>query len=67
MKARCVCCRRYEMITYENATKDLTVEECKKLYEKGVAIEFNDGKDATFVIEKEPQPGMVKRLSCKNM
>lgn len=41
-------------ITYENAAKEITLEQAIKAYEAGIAVIVNDGKDITLEIEKEP-------------
>ncbi len=41
-------------ITYENAAKEITLEQAIKAYEAGIAVIVNDGKDVTLEIEKEP-------------
>ena len=38
-------------VTYENAAKEITLEEAIKFYENGIAVVINDGKDVTFEIE----------------
>lgn len=40
--------------TFRNGTKDITLEEAIDAYRYGIALEVNDGKDITVVIEKEP-------------
>lgn len=42
------------MVTWENATKDLTLEQALNAYEYGICLEVNDGKDITVRIETEP-------------
>lgn len=39
---------------WKNSTKDLTLEEAIDAYKHGIALEVNDGRDITVVIEKEP-------------
>lgn len=46
--------------TYRNGTKDITLEEAIDAYRHGIALEVNDGKDITVVIEKEPTTDQVK-------
>ena len=41
-------------VTYENAAKEITLEQAIKAYEAGIAVIVNDGKDVTLEIEKEP-------------
>ena len=38
------------MIIYENI--EITVADAEALYKYGIAIEINNGKDGTFIIEK---------------
>lgn len=35
-------------VVYKDAAKELTLGECIELYEMGVEIQVNDGKDVTF-------------------
>lgn len=39
---------------WKNTTKDLTLEQALDAYKNGIALEVNDGRDITIVIEKEP-------------
>lgn len=39
-------------IKYENAAKEITLEDAIKCYENGIAMAINDGKDITIEIEK---------------
>lgn len=39
---------------WENSTKEITLEQAIDTYKHGIALEVNDGKDITVVIEKEP-------------
>jgi len=41
-------------VIYENAAKEITLEQAIKAYEAGIAVIVNDGKDVTLEIEKEP-------------
>jgi len=47
-------------ITYENAAKEITLEQAIKAYEAGIAVIVNDGKDVTLEIEKEPTSRQTK-------
>ena len=38
------------MITYNNI--EITVATAEMLYQYGIAIEINNGKDGTFIVEK---------------
>ncbi|MCR1933560.1 hypothetical protein NSA27_02435 [Clostridium tepidum] len=39
------------MITYENSTKDITIEQCLQCQAVGMDVMVNDGNDVTFKIE----------------
>lgn len=41
-------------VIWENSTKDLTLKQAVDAYRHGIALEVNDGKDITVVIEEEP-------------
>lgn len=47
-------------ITYKNSTNSVTIEDCIKLYNQGIAVVVNDGEHITFIIEKEPTTDQVK-------
>lgn len=57
-------------ITYRNASDEVTLEEAVGLYQLGVAVIVNDGKDVTFEIEERnsPRKGFIKTtnlsISC---
>lgn len=38
-------------VTYENSTKEITLELAIRLYQKGIATIINDGENVTFEIE----------------
>ena len=39
-------------VIYENAAKEITLEQAIKAYEAGIAVIVNDGKDVTLEIEE---------------
>ena len=39
-------------VTYENAAKEITLEQAVEAYKHGIAVEVNDGKDITLEIEE---------------
>lgn len=43
------------MITYKNAAAAITLEDATALYNKGVSVAINDGRDVTFKAEKEKE------------
>ena len=38
-------------ITFENAAKNIALEQATRLHENNIAVIVNDGKDVTFEIE----------------
>ena len=42
-------------LVYKDSAKDMTLGSAMMLYKRmNIAVEVNDGKDVTLVIEKEP-------------
>ena len=40
-----------ELITYQNSSHELTLEDAVELHERGIAIAVNDGRHVTFVLD----------------
>jgi len=40
-------------LTYENAAKEITLEQAINIYKHGIATIITDGRDVTFEIEKK--------------
>lgn len=47
-------------VTYENAAKNITLEQATRLHENNIAVIVNDGRDVTLAIEKEPTSRQTK-------
>jgi len=47
-------------VTYENSADQITLGQAIELYEMGIATIITDGKDVTFMAEKEPTSRQTK-------